>query len=39
MFETLQRLWREEKLTEAMLDNAVTKSWITTEEKQQIIAQ
>lgn len=39
MFETLQRLWNEGKLTESMLDNAVTKSWITTEEKQQIMTQ
>jgi hypothetical protein len=38
MFETLKRLWNEGKLTEAKLDNAVTKSWITEEQKAEIMA-
>ncbi|MDT8719707.1 XkdX family protein [Clostridium sp. 19966] len=37
MFETLKRLYLEGKLTDEKLSNAVIKSWITEEEKQQII--
>ena len=39
MFETLKRLWREGKLTEAKLDVAVSKAWITIEQKAEIMAQ
>lgn len=39
MFETLKRMWCEGKLTESKLDNAVTKGWITLEQKQEIITQ
>lgn len=39
MFETLLRLWKEGKLTEQGLENAVIKNWITEEQKQEIIAQ
>jgi len=33
----LADMYREGKITEAKLDNAVTKGWITTEEKNEII--
>ena len=33
MYETLLRLWREDKLTEEKLNNAVLKGWITEEQK------
>ncbi|MCG8402693.1 MAG: XkdX family protein [Firmicutes bacterium] len=39
VYETLLRLWREGKLTEVMLDNAVTKGWITVEQKVEIMSQ
>jgi hypothetical protein len=38
MFETLQRLWNEGKLTELKLDNAVIKGWITEKQKAEIMA-
>lgn len=37
MYETLLRLWREGKMTERGLDSAVAKSWITEEQKQEIM--
>lgn len=39
MFETLKRLWREDKLTESMLENALSKGWITAEQKAETMAQ
>jgi hypothetical protein len=36
MFETLQRLYNEKKLTKAGLVNAVAKSWITAEQYESI---
>lgn len=38
MFETLKRLWLEGKLTEAKLDNAIAKGWITAEQKAEIMS-
>lgn len=38
MYETLLRLWKANKLSEAALTNAVTKAWITEEEKNTILA-
>lgn len=37
MFETLKRLYLEGRLNEVGLSNAVTKGWITEEQKQEII--
>ena len=37
MFETLQRLWQEGKLTEVKLDVAVSRKWITPEQKAEIM--
>lgn len=37
MFDTIKRLYNEGKLTEVGLDNAVTKEWISPEEKIAII--
>ena len=37
MFEYLKELYREGKISEAGLDNAVSKGWITEEEKQKIV--
>jgi hypothetical protein len=39
MYETLARLWREGKLTEAGLDNAIFKGWITAAQKTEIMSQ
>jgi hypothetical protein len=39
MFETLKRLWTEGKLTEAKLDVAILKGWITATQKTEIISQ
>ncbi len=42
MFETLKGLWVNRSnngLTEAMLDKAVTKGWITAEQKTQLMTQ
>jgi hypothetical protein len=38
MYETLLRLWKEGRLTETQLSNAVLKGWITEEQKQEILA-
>ena len=38
MYDTLTRLYTEGKLTEAGLQNAVTKGWITQEQMDEIIA-
>ena len=37
MFEYLKSLYQEDKISEAGLDNAVSKGWITEEEKQEIV--
>ncbi len=37
MFASVKRLYDEGRLTETGLDNAVSKGWITTEEKTQIM--
>lgn len=39
MFETLQRLYNEGKLTIENLTTAVNRLWITEEQKQEIISQ
>lgn len=42
MFETLKRLWVNRAtngMTEIMLTNAVTKGWITVDQKTTIMAQ
>lgn len=39
MFETLKRLWAEGKLTEEKLNMAITRVWITEEQKQEIMEQ
>jgi len=42
MFETLKNLWANRTtngITETMLTNAVTKGWITTDLKIEIMAQ
>ena len=39
MYETLRRLYRAGRLTEAQLDTAVTRGWITAEQRDQIIAE
>jgi len=33
----LQEMYEDGKITETKLDNAVSKDWITSEEKQEII--
>lgn len=38
MYYTLLRLYIEGRLTENGLTNAVSKTWITDEQKQEIIA-
>jgi len=35
----LNDMYQEGKITEAKLDNAVAKNWITEEEKQEIVKQ
>lgn len=37
MYETLMRLYNEGRLPEVGLSNAVTKGWITEEQKKEII--
>lgn len=37
MFNTLKRLYLEQRLTDIMLGRAVEKGWITEEEKKEII--
>jgi len=39
LFETLKRLYKEGKLTEEGLNNAISKGWITEEQKQEIVSQ
>lgn len=36
MFDTLMRLYKEGKLSDAGLENAVTKGWITQEQAETI---
>ena len=38
MFETLMRLYKSGKLTETGLTKAVTFEWISTTQKQEILA-
>lgn len=38
MFERLKRLYKEGKITVEDLDNAVSKGWITEEQKELIIS-
>ena len=38
MYERLKRLYNEGRASEAMLQNAVKRGWITDEEMQEIIA-
>lgn len=38
MLERLKRLYLDGKLTDAGLSNAVTKGWITEDQKQEIIS-
>ena len=38
MYERLKKLYREGRLTEAALKNAVKKGWITEDEMKEIIA-
>jgi len=38
MYERLKFLYEQKRLTDAMLEVAVSKTWITTEEKAGIIA-
>ena len=38
MYERLKRLYQEGRASEAMLQNAVKRGWITDEEMQEIIA-
>ena len=37
MFEYLKSLYQKGKISEVGLDNAVSKGWITEEEKQEIV--
>lgn len=37
MYNTLKRLYQSGKLDEAGLENAVTKGWITEEQKKEIM--
>ena len=36
-YNSLLRLYNDSKITAAQLDTAITKGWITAEEKDQII--
>ena len=38
MYETLKRLYNDKKINDVSLGNAVSKGWITNEEKATIIA-
>lgn len=38
MFNTLLRMWKKRKITEAKLREAVAKKWITEEECEIILA-
>lgn len=37
MYKTLLKMWKQHKLTETQLENAVIKGWITQEDAQSII--
>lgn len=37
MFETIQRLYQSGKLTQAGVEAAATKGWITQEQAQEIV--
>lgn len=37
MYATIEKLYLEGRLTEAGLNNAITRGWITSEEKVQIM--
>ena len=37
MFDTLKRLYKENKITELDLDKAILNGWITTEQKNEIV--
>ena len=39
MFERLRRLYREGKIDEEALENAVVKGWITEEQKLEILSE
>ena len=39
MYETLLRMWRKGKITQAKLQEAVEKGWITQAQYEYIIAQ
>lgn len=39
MYPTLDRLYKEGKLTNTQLLNAVSRGWITETERQQIVSQ
>lgn len=39
MYNTLLKMWRKGKLTEAQIDKAVEKGWITEAQKHMILAQ
>lgn len=36
MFEVLKRLYQEGRLTEQLLQNAITRKWVTEEQGQEI---
>ncbi len=37
MIERLKKLYKQDKLNEKNLDNAITKGWITKEQKTEIM--
>lgn len=37
MYDTLLRLWKQNKLNETQLMNAVSKGWITEEQRSSIL--
>lgn len=37
MYETLKRLYQGGKMTDAQLNNAVKKGWITADQAQEIV--
>lgn len=38
MYATVRRLYQEGKIDESGLDNAITRGWITSEEKKKIMS-
>lgn len=38
MYETVKRLYLEGRIAEAGLDNAISRGWITTDDKEAIMA-